>query len=505
MKRLFYLFGMVLITGILASCGSRPEATSKEEKLHVIATFYPMYDFTKEVVGEEGEVELLIPAGTDSHDFEPSAKDMAKIQNADVFVYNNENMETWVPSIQETLKDGDVVSIKATEGMLLLAGSEDGHDHSHDEEGHSHELDPHVWLAPSLAMKQVAIIRDQLIAQYPDKKEAFIKNSENYLDKLQTLHQDYQDTLTQAKQKTFVTQHAAFNYLALEYGLNQVAIAGLSTSLEPTAARIAELKQFVEDHGISYIYFEENAKNSIAKTLANEVGVSLAVLNPLEGLTKEQLAAGENYLSIMQTNLKSLQKTTEIENPLESTLTPKKEKTVYNGYFEDSAVKDRALSDWQGNWQSVDKYLEDGTLDQVWDYKAKMSVEKTAAEYKEYYTTGYQTDVEKIKIDGDTMTFTFKNGETKKSEYRYTGKQILNYSAGNRGVRYLFEAQDLSSGAYRYVQFSDHSIAPTDSDHFHIYLGNESQEALIEEMDNWPTFYPEKMSGKEIAQEMLLH
>src|SRR5699024_3962269 len=155
MKRLVYLLGIVATVCILASCGNQQEAANKKEKLQVMTTFYPMYDFTKEVVGDEGEVELLIPAGTDSHDYEPSAKDMAKIQNADVFVYNNENMETWVPAIQNTLKEGNVLAVKATEGMLLLPGSEEGHDHSHGEAGHSHELDPHVWLAPSLAMKQV--------------------------------------------------------------------------------------------------------------------------------------------------------------------------------------------------------------------------------------------------------------------------------------------------------------------------------------------------------------
>lgn len=505
MKRLVYLLGIVVTVCILASCGNQQEAANKKEKLQVMTTFYPMYDFTKEVVGDEGEVELLIPAGTDSHDYEPSAKDMAKIQNADVFVYNNENMETWVPAIQNTLKEGNVLAVKATEGMLLLPGSEEGHDHSHGEAGHSHELDPHVWLAPSLAMKQVKSIRDQLITKYPDKKEAFTKNAENYLEKLQELHQSYQDTLSKAKQKSFVTQHAAFNYLALEYGLNQVSIAGLSSSEEPSAARIAELKQFVKDHGIKYIYFEENAKDSIARTLANEAGVSLAVLNPLEGLTKEQLANGENYVTIMKENLKSLQKTTDTVNPLEATLKPEKEKNVYNGYFEDSAVKDRKLSDWKGQWQTVDNYLADGTLDPVFEYKAKIDPKKSAKEYKDYYTVGYQTDVEKIKIDGDRMAFTFKNGEMKQSSYRYAGKRVLNYAAGNRGVRYLFEAVEPKSGAYRYVQFSDHSIEPTDSEHFHIYLGNESQESLLAEMDHWPTFYPVEMSGQEIAQEMLLH
>lgn len=534
MKRWIKVVGGLLLTGILASCGTGDTATNtnaqNDENLNVMTTFYPMYEFTKQVVGEEGNVELLIPAGTDSHDYEPSARDMAKIQNADVFVYNDENMETWVPAIEHTLKEGDVLPIKATEGMLLLPGDghchhhdhddedhdyedhdhddhADDHDHDHDhgDNGHSHELDPHVWLAPNLAMKQVETIRDQLIEAYPEKEEAFTENAASYLEELETLHNTFKETLGQAKQKSFVTQHAAFNYLALEYGLNQVPIAGLSSSEEPSAARIAELKEFVEDHGIEYIYFEENAKDSIARTLATEAGVSLAVLNPLEGLTKEQMDNGETYISIMEANLKALQKTTDTENPLEDTLKPEKEKTVYNGYFEDSEVQDRPLSDWNGIWQTVDTYMADGTFDQVFEYKAKTNPDMTAEEYREYYEIGYKTDVEKIEIKDDTMIFTFKDGEVKESKYRYAGKEILNYSAGNRGVRFLFEAEDPDSGAFKYVQFSDHSIAPTKSDHFHIYLGNESQEALLEEMDNWPTFYPEEMTGKEIAQEMIAH
>lgn len=503
MRRLIGLLSGVLLVGLLASCGSNQEA-GKNEELQVLTTFYPMYEFTKEIVGEEGNVELLIPAGTDSYDYEPSAKDMTKIQNADIFVYNDENMETWVPAIQETLREGKVLSIKATEGMLLLSGSEDGHDHTHEGEGHTHELDPHVWLAPSLAVKQVQTIRNQLIKQYPEKEEVFTSNAENYLTKLQNLHQKYQDTLGQAKQKSFVTQHAAFNYLALEYGLKQVAVTGLSSSEEPSVSRIAELKEFVTEHGISTIYFEENTKGSIAKALANEAGVSLEVLNPLEGLTKEQIAQGENYLSIMEKNLRALQKTTEIENPLEDRW-EQEEKTVYDGYFEDSAVKDRTLLDWNGAWQTVDSYLENGTLDPVFEYKAKVNPEKTAKEYKEYYKVGYHTDVAKITIKGNELTFTFKNGEVKKAEYRYSGKKVLDYQAGNRGVRYLFEAKEPQNSAYRYVQFSDHSIEPSDSEHFHIYLGNESQEKLLEEMENWPTFYPAQMNGQEIAQEMMLH
>ncbi len=316
MKRLIGILATLVLTGMLAGCGASGEAGDSKEKLSVMTTFYPMYDFTKAIVGDEGEVELLIPAGTDSHDYEPSAKDMAKIQDTDIFVYNDENMETWVPAIQKTLQEGNVHTIKATEGMLLLPGSEEGHDHEHGEEGHTHELDPHVWLAPSLAIKQVASIRDQLIEAYPEKQEVWTKNAAAYTEKLQALHQLYQETFKQAKQRSFVTQHAAFNYLALEYGLNQVSIAGLSSSEEPSAARIAELKHFVKEHGINYIYFEENAKDSIARTLANEAGVSLEVLNPLEGLTNEQIENGENYLSIMEANLEALKKNDRDRKPV---------------------------------------------------------------------------------------------------------------------------------------------------------------------------------------------
>ncbi|WP_430609347.1 metal ABC transporter solute-binding protein, Zn/Mn family [Enterococcus sp. DIV0876] len=512
-------FKITLLTAAvlgLAACGqggtdstNQSETASTEttsDPIEVIATFYPMYDFTQHVVGDEGEVTLLMPAGTDSHDYEPSAKDMAMIQDADVFVYNNENMEMWVPSIENTLSDGDVTVVKATEGMILLPGDDDhdhDHDHDHGEEGHSHELDPHVWLAPSLAIKQVEAIRDQLSEAYPEKAAAFDENAAAYLEDLQALHESYQAAFSDPAQSHFVTQHAAFGYLALEYGLTQVPIAGLSPSEEPSASRIAELKEFVTETGIETIYFEENAKDSIARTLASEAGVELAVLNPLEGLTQEQMDNGENYISIMEQNRDALKKTTDVANDKEIAET-EKEKTVYNGYFEDSAVEDRPLSDWAGDWQSVYPYLEDGTLDQVFDYKAKQSQKMSAEEYKAYYTTGYQTDVANIVITDQTMTFIFDDGTEKEATYTYAGKKILTYEAGNRGVRYLFQTDD-EDAAFKYIQFSDHAITPEEAHHFHIYFGNDSQEALLEEMDHWPTYYPTNMSGLEIAQEMLAH
>lgn len=174
-------------------------------------------------------------------------------------------------------------------------------------------------------------------------------------------------------------------------------------------------------------------------------------------------------------------------------------------HFDDSDVQDRTLSDWAGDWQSVYPYLEDGVLDEIMEKKAENG-EKTAEEYKEYYGHGYKTDVSQITIDAENNTMCFvKNGVVSKATYEYKGYQIYDYESGSRGVRYFFEASGGDTDAPKYVQFSDHGIAPGKAEHFHIYAGNDGFDALSEEMENWPTYYPADMSGTEIAEDMLEH
>ena len=137
-------------------------------------------------------------------------------------------------------------------------------------------------------------------------------------------------------------------------------------------------------------------------------------------------------------------------------------------------------------------------------YKALLNKDKTEAAYKAYYTAGYKSDVAKLTIKKDTMTFNV-NGVSHKASYQYVGKEILTYAKGNRGVRYLFEAVGDTDGAFKYVQFSDHGIAPAKAEHFHIYYGNESQKALTVQLDNWPTYYPANLTPNQVAQEMIAH
>ncbi len=490
---------------------------AKENKVKIMTTFYPVYEFTKGVVGNEADVSMLMKAGTEPHDFEPSTKDVKKIQDSDALVYMDDNMETWIPEVKKSIKSDKLDYIEGTGKMILAAGSEEGHDHDHGDadkdhdhdkkhEGHSHAYDPHVWLSPYRSITVVENIRDSLSKKYPKKADVFKTNAQKYIEKLKELDSEYAQSLSQAKQKSFVTQHAAFGYMALDYGLNQIPINGVTPDSEPSAKRIAELSKYVKKYDIKYIYFEENASNKVAKTLAKEANVKAVVLSPLESLTEKEMKDGEDYFTVMRENLKSLKLTTDQAG---KEVEPEKDtaKTVYNGYFKDKDIKDRKLTDWSGKWQSVYPYLQDGTLDQVMDYKAKKSKGKmTAQEYKDYYAKGYKTDVDAITINGKKNTITYsRDGKKKTYTYTYAGKEILNYEKGNRGVRYLFEAKEKDAGEFKYIQFSDHAIAPQKAEHFHLYWGGDSQEKLLKELEHWPTYYHSDLSGREIAQEINAH
>lgn len=224
MKKKFLLF-INLLALLFAWQVSHIKQVAADDKIKVVTTFYPVYEFTKAVTGDSADVSMLIKAGTEPHDFEPSTKNVATISDADMFVYMDDSMETWVKKVQKSINSDDLTVVKSTGDMLLMAGTAEEEEEGH--EGHSHEYDPHVWLSPKRAVILVENIRDAFVAKYPDKAETFKTNSAAYIEKLNDLDKKYSDALSNAKQKSFVTQHAAFEYLALDYGLNQIPITGV--------------------------------------------------------------------------------------------------------------------------------------------------------------------------------------------------------------------------------------------------------------------------------------
>ena len=177
-------------------------------------------------------------------------------------------------------------------------------------------------------------------------------------------------------------------------------------------------------------------------------------------------------------------------------------KQIYQGYFEDSQVKNRELSDWEGDWQSVYPYLLSGDLDVVFEHKAE-SGDMTEEEYKEYYTVGYKTEVDRILIKDNVVTF-FEDEKEYSGEYEADGYEILTYEKGNRGVRFIYKLVNDTENLPKYIQFSDHNIFPVDSSHYHLYWGDD-RENLLEEVTNWPTYYPSNLDADGLVRDMLAH
>ena len=315
-KSMKWALSLVGATALLAGCGAAGSTTENTEsdKLQVVTTFYPMYDFTKQVAQDDAEVSMLLEAGMEVHSFEPSSQMIAEIQDADVFIYNSPEMETWVPDVLASIDTSDMVVICASDAITLLEyeGEAHAHDHESEEEGanagHSHTVDPHVWLDPVLAQTEVSTIADGLAEADPDNAEDYLENAGIYNGKLNELDEAYRAAFEGTENRTFVTQHAAFAYLAARYDLNQISVTGLNAEVEPSAAALATLSDYVKANNISHIYFENNASSQTAEMLAEEVGVELAVLSPLEGITEEDQKKGSDYISVMLDNLEALKK-----------------------------------------------------------------------------------------------------------------------------------------------------------------------------------------------------
>ncbi len=267
----------------------------------IVTTIYPLYEFTKQVVGDKAEVILLVPAGAEPHDWEPAPADLIKVKNAAMIVYNGTGMEPWIDKMANTVLTGKK-AVVATGAVSLLPAQ-------YNEEGgpaESGEADPHVWLDPVNAQAIVQAIAAAAAELDPGNAGYYQANAAAYNQQLAALHEEYAAALTPAPRRVFITSHAAFGYLANRYGLRQVAIMGLAPDAEPTPERMVEIIRYVRLAGIKYIFFETLVSPKLAEVIAKEAGAQTLVLNPIEGLADEELARGENYLSIMRMNLVNL-------------------------------------------------------------------------------------------------------------------------------------------------------------------------------------------------------
>lgn len=285
----------VLLAVVLAAAPSCRSGASDDGKPSVVASFYPLEEAARQVGGSAIAVTDLTPAGAEPHDLELTPEDVEAVATADLVLYLGSGFQ---PAIEDAIDEAEgrtVDILGVVDTLPPPAGAEE-----------DLPLDPHVWLDPVRYEAIVQAVADALAAAVPGSASTLRANAADFVARLQALDADFEDGLSDCARRTIVTSHAAFGYLADRYDLEQIAISGLSPDVEPDAARLAELTDLVEREGVTTIFTETLVSPKVAETLAREAGVSVATLDPLEGLTDEAVAAGEDYGSVMRANLETL-------------------------------------------------------------------------------------------------------------------------------------------------------------------------------------------------------
>jgi len=293
-KRLTVLVVFLLIIGIVFVCRRQQmtvKPTINSAKIKIVASFYPLGEFTKQVGGENVEVTTVVPTGVEPHDFEPTAQDLGNINTAEGFIYNGNNFDPWAEKIANDLRQKGVLVLNTSEKLNKADQS----------------VDPHYWLDPVLAQDEVLAIQEMLISLDQAHKSDYQKNTIIYIQKLLNLDQQYQDGLKNCQLKAFVTSHQAFSYLAQRYNLTMINIGGVSPDQEPSAKQLADITKAVKQQNIKIIFSETLVSPRLAQTIAQETGAQTEVLSPIEGLSSEEVRDGKDYISIMQGNLTKLQ------------------------------------------------------------------------------------------------------------------------------------------------------------------------------------------------------
>ncbi|MGY1435644.1 metal ABC transporter substrate-binding protein [Streptomyces reniochalinae] len=292
----------------LAACGS---GAGDDGKVHVAASFYPMAYLAQQIGGDRVEVRNLTQPGTEPHDLELSPKQTGQLGEADMIVY----LKGLQPAVDEAVEQSGVDNIAEAASFTTLekhgtdVHGEEGHDHGgHGEhEGHDHGDetggDPHVWLDPVRYAEVAEGVGKQLQKADPDHEDEYEKNTEALVKKLGKLDKEFKDGLKGKKSDTFITTHAAFGYLAERYGLHEEAVAGIDPESEPSAARMKELHDVAKKDEVDTVFFENNASDKTAKTLAGDLNLKTAVLSPLESVKNPKT---QDYFSVMHQNLTAL-------------------------------------------------------------------------------------------------------------------------------------------------------------------------------------------------------
>ncbi|WP_226673576.1 metal ABC transporter solute-binding protein, Zn/Mn family [Rossellomorea aquimaris] len=339
MKKHLFISLVLILSMFLSACNQTNKTTGNngsqsegEESISILTSLYPLQYFAERIGGDLVKVESLLPPGSDAHTFEPTSKDMISIAESDLFIYNGLGMESYAEKITKSLENEDTIMVEATKGVDVIASShdhsEEGHheeeeganeeehheeehheesDADHEEEHHHGDYDPHVWLDPNRAIGLVENIRDALIDLQPQHKDAFNQNFDELKKDLESIDNAFASLAQESDHPEILVSHAAYGYWEDAYGIEQLAVAGLSPTDEPSQKELKEIIETAKEHSIHYVIFEQNVTTRVAEIIQKEINAKPLKVHNLSVLTESDIENNENYLTLMKKNIKILE------------------------------------------------------------------------------------------------------------------------------------------------------------------------------------------------------
>lgn len=310
-KLLSFFIVALLLSTILSGCGTKENTQVQDNhSLTVYTTVYPLADFTKKIGGDYVQVESIYPPGIDEHSYEPKQKEIIQMANADLFFAIGYNLEGFIKKAEPILKSEGVKVVSVGEQINLESNHEEEGVTTHEDgDGHNHgNVDPHLWIDPLYSIELANVIKENLISEMPEQKETFEKNYKQLEAKLQDLHEKFSNVVKNAKFKKFIVSHAAYGYWEERYGIEQLHISGISTSQEPSQKQLMEIVDQIKKNHLQYILVEQNINNKLVKVIQDETKISTLPIHNLSVLTEKDIKNGEDYLSLMERNIKTLEK-----------------------------------------------------------------------------------------------------------------------------------------------------------------------------------------------------
>ena len=343
-NNLFILLAMSLA---FTGCGNQAKEKTEEkttqveekaeEKLEskvIYSSFYPIYNLTKQIAGDKFDVKAFNSLTSESHGWEPSAKEIAELSGSKLIFINGAGMEEWKDAVEETV---DIDMVDTSAGLDLIKADDDhdhdhedhdhdhedaDHDHDHEDADHDHEdadehehhhhhhgeFDPHTWLSPLNAKAQAKVIADKLSEIDPENKDYYMENYEKVAKELDDITNEYKEKFDKVTNKKFIVPHQAFGYVARDFGLEQIPLSSLTSTDEPDAKVMKDVTDLAKAKKIKTVFFEKGGSDKAAKTIADEIGAEVAPLSTMEFASKEDLDKNVTLQEIIKENLENIYK-----------------------------------------------------------------------------------------------------------------------------------------------------------------------------------------------------